>query len=76
MTGGKRVVVSNPKTYHNESSSKEYSESSSNDGGDGSGFFGVLILAGLYFFWKYILVIGIIFGLVWIVYKMYLNRGY
>jgi len=76
MTGAQRVVVSNPKTYKDDvddySSSTSYSSTSS-DGGDGAGFLVLGALFLLFYFWKFILLIGSIALVIWLLIK-YLNR--
>jgi hypothetical protein len=72
MTGAQRVVVSNPKTYKDDVDDYSYT-SSSPDGGDGAGFLVIGALFLIYMFWKFILLIGGIALVVWLLIK-YLNR--
>lgn len=76
MTGAQRVVVSNPKTYKDDVddySSSSSSSSTSSDGGDGAGFLVLGALFLLFYFWKFILLIGSIALVIWLLIK-YLNR--
>lgn len=77
MTGAQRVVVSNPKTYKDDDvddySSSSSSSSTSSDGGDGAGFLVLGALFLLFYFWKFILLIGSIALVIWLLIK-YLNR--
>ena len=77
MTGAKKVLASTPKTYKDDvdddySSSSSYSSTSS-DGGDGAGFLVLGALFLLFYFWKFILLIGSIALVIWLLIK-YLNR--
>jgi hypothetical protein len=65
MTGAKRVIASNPKSYEDDEESYE------DDSSDNSGA-GVLVLAFLfliYCFWKIILIVGIASFIIWIFIK-------
>lgn len=68
MTGGKRVVVSNPKTYHDDTSSSDSYSSSSRSEVDGGGILILGAIALIYIFWKFILAIGVLLGLIWLVF--------
>jgi len=79
MTGGKRVVVSNPKTYYDDSSNDSSTDSSSSsfsDSGDGLGYviLGVLVLVFMY--WKIILLIGGISLVIWLLIKYAMRDTY
>jgi hypothetical protein len=72
MTGAQRVSVSNPKTYKDDVD--DYSStSSSSDGGDSAGFLVIGALFLVYMFWKFILLIGGIALVIWLLIK-YLTR--
>lgn len=68
MTGAQRVVVSNPKTYYDESSGNHSSSSNSNNDALGYLVIGALIL--FFAFWKFFLVIGIASFLIWLIFKI------
>jgi hypothetical protein len=77
MTGAQRVLASTPKTYKDDvdddySSSSSSSSSTSSDG-DASGFLVLGALFLVYMFWQYILLIGGIALLIWLLIK-HLNR--
>jgi len=68
MTGGKRVAMSNPKTYKDEPEfESDYSTSSSS--GDAGGYLVIGILVLCYMFWKTILLVGCISLVVWLILK-------
>ena len=78
MTGAKKVLASTPKTYKDDVDDDDYSSSSSysstsSDGGDGAGFLVLGALFLLFYFWKFILLIGSIALVIWLLIK-YLNR--
>jgi hypothetical protein len=73
MTGAQRVVASNPKTYKDDADDDYSSASHSPDGGDASGFLVLGALFLLFYFWKFILLIGSIALVIWLLIK-YLNR--
>jgi hypothetical protein len=76
MTGGKRVLASTPKTYKDDVDddySSSSSSSTSSDGGDASGFLVLGALFLVYMFWQYILLIGGIALVVWLLIK-HLNQ--
>ena len=77
MTGAKKVLASTPKTYKDDVdddySSSSSSSSTSSDGGDGAGFLVLGALFLLFYFWKFILLIGSIALVIWLLIK-YLNR--
>jgi hypothetical protein len=74
MTGAQRVVVSNPKTYKDDADDDEYSSTShSPDGGDAAGILVIGALFLIYMFWKFILLVGGIALVIWLIIK-YLNR--
>ena len=73
MTGGQRVVVSNPKTFYDEKSSSVSHSSSSSSEVDGAGVLGIGIILLIWIFWKLILAVGIIIGLIWLI-SWLLNR--
>jgi hypothetical protein len=75
MTGAQRVVVSNPKTYKDDVD--DYSStSSSSDGGDGAGFLVLGALFLIYMFWKFILLIGGIALVIWLLIKYFTRDTY
>jgi len=72
MTGAKKVLASTPKTYKDDVD--DYSStSSSSDDGDGAGFLVLGALFLIYMFWKFILLVGGIALVIWLLIK-YLNR--
>ena len=77
MTGAKKVLASTPKTYKDDVdddySSSSSSSSTSSDGGDGAGFLVLGALFLLFYFWKFILLIGSIALVIWLLIR-YLNR--
>jgi hypothetical protein len=73
MTGAQRVVVSNPKTYKDDVDDDYSYTSSSPDGGDGAGFLVLGALFLLFYYWKFILLIGSIALVIWLLIK-YLDR--
>ena len=77
MTGAKKVLASTPKTYKDDVdddySSSSSSSSTSIDGGDASGFLVLGALFLLFYFWKFIFLIGGIALVIWLIIK-YLNR--
>jgi hypothetical protein len=79
MTGAQRVLASTPKTYKDDVDDDDYSSSSSSStftSGDGGDAIGILILGPLlllFVFWQYILLIGGIALVIWLLIK-YLNR--
>ena len=75
ITGAKRVVVSNLKTYYED----DYSlDSSSIDGtsnniiniiNDGAGILVLGVLLLIYFFWKIFILVGVIYFITWLIVK-------
>jgi hypothetical protein len=73
MTGAQRVSVSNPKTYKDDVDDEVDYSSHSPDGGDAAGFLVIGALFLVYMFWKFILLVGGIALIIWLIIK-YLNR--
>jgi hypothetical protein len=72
MTGGKTVVVSNPKTYYDDKDyfSDYHNSQSSNSSFDSSiGALGGVAFLLLLWFWKIILIVGVIALAIWLFLK-------
>ena len=76
MTGAQRVIASTPKTYkdYSDDDDDDYSSSSSStytssDGGDAIGILFLFPLLLLFAFWQYILLIGGIALVIWLIIK-------
>jgi hypothetical protein len=79
MTGGQRVVVSNPKTYswyEDDDKVESSNNSSSSGGGEGLGYAVIGGLFLIYIFWKIILVVGCSVLAFWLVYKLLTRDNY
>ena len=73
MTGAQKVLASTPKTYKDYSDDDNSSSSSSSftsgDGGDAIGILFLFPLLLLFAFWQYILLIGGIALVIWLIIK-------
>lgn len=79
MTGGKRVVVSNPKTYYEDRTEERPSFdrdtfSNDSDGSEVLGYLVIGIIIAFFAFWKFFLIIGIISLIIWLIFKFCLSE--